>query len=104
MSRLMMVLLVVPACACSSAAPTPEAGSSVAPAPARPQPTAAPAKASAPAPDPAPKKTPRGLLGLPALVTLKEEVGLNRKQLKACREIYAGYKEKAKAAQTAARR
>ncbi len=78
-------------------APTP-APKAVAPAPA-PEPKAAAATPApaAPAPAPAaeaPKKRKKIALGLPALATLKEEVGLNGKQGKAAKAIYDEYKPK----------
>jgi hypothetical protein len=54
-----------------------------APAPANPPPPAAPA---------AKKKT--IALGLPSLAALKDDVGMDRKQLKKCKEIYDSYKAK----------
>lgn len=78
------------AAAPKAAAPAaPEAPKAAVPAtPATPAP-AAPAPAVE-----APKKKKTVQLGLPALATLKEDVGMTPKQLKSCREIYDSYKAK----------
>jgi hypothetical protein len=57
--------------------------------PATPAPTPPP-----PAVEPPPKKKRAMALGLPAVATLKDEVGMDRKQLKKCKEIYDAYKTK----------
>lgn len=60
---------------------------------------AAPAPKPEPAPEAtAPKKRRRVPLGLIPLPVLKEEIGLDNKQLKQCRAIYAEYRERVEAA------
>lgn len=75
-------------------APEPKPAVVVAPAPVvKPAPVPAPVVKPA-EPEPAKKKVAKGPLGLIAIAVLKEEVGLDAKQLKKCREIYAEYKVK----------
>ena len=69
----------------------PEAPNAVTPPPATP---ATPAPAPPPPAVETPKKKKNMALGLPAVATLKDEVGMDRKQLKKCKEIYDAYKTK----------
>ena len=61
----------------------PEAPKAATPAPATPAPVVE-----------APKKKKTVQLGLPAVATLKDDVGMSPKQLKTCREVYTTYKPK----------
>jgi hypothetical protein len=80
-----------PVAQAAAAVPAPEP-KAVAPDPA---PAPKPAAPADPAPAPAaPKKRKKIALGLPALSTLKEEVGLTAKQSKAAKAIYDEYKPK----------
>ncbi len=97
-------LAVLAACAVKETKPaeTPAPAAVKAPEPAAPPKSAQPEapKAATPAPATpapvveAPKKKKTVALGLPAPVSLKDDVGMNPKQLKSCREIYASYKTK----------
>jgi hypothetical protein len=86
-------LTLLAACATKEPAPEP-APKSAEPAPAAAAQPEAPKAPPPPPPAAEPAKRKTMALGLPAPATLKDELGFSPKQVKACRDIYAGYKPK----------